>query len=453
MKRILSISLMLSCFSLLTAFTQLNKLKTLAENTWMIVDTTGILFHGHTAYSGGAYDRTHHQFLIFGGGHTDGFYNDVLALDISAMTWKSMYPTDSSSAYACGNFSSSTPGMLLSSGLPASRHTYDMLDFIDHLGKMIMWSGPTYSNIWSCPGETTPADTWLYSWATNQWEYKNTSRQAQPSGEASCGEYDPVGKLYYAINKDNYFYPVFWSYNPDTDKWTKLATFSDSGSGIVMPSLGGMLTADKKRQRLWAWPNCYDIPTGKWIHFTTAGGPSTGLADAYDEANDVMVAVRGTTVYVYHISGNQWETLNPSNAPDAGSAYGRFFYDPVDNVFMLVTGSGNRAQTWAYRYKGNSSSASQSAPRTLAPTAAMTAYPNPFTTLTAINIKGLHATGKMGIYNLQGQLVKAVAVEKNRERFVWDGKDNQDRSLTPGIYTARISSAEENVSLKLLLNR
>ncbi len=130
----------------------------------MVLDSAGIQFDGQAAYSGGTYDRTNHQFLIFGGGHWDGWKNDVLALDIATAKWKSMYTPD-----------------------PASRHTWDMIDFIDHLGKMIIWSGATYSGIWSCPDNTLPADTWLYDPRSNKWEYKNTARTPQPSDDGGSG--------------------------------------------------------------------------------------------------------------------------------------------------------------------------------------------------------------------------------------------------------------------------
>ncbi len=328
------------------------KLTALAENTWMILDSTGIQFDGHTAYSGGTYDRTNHQFLIFGGGHWDGWKNDVLAFDIATAKWKSMYTPDPASSYNCGNVNSTTPGMLLNSRMPASRHTWDMIDFIDHLGTMIIWSGATYSGIWECPGNTLPADTWLYDYRTNKWEYKNKARGPQPADEGGKGAYDPIGKLYWSLARDTTYQSELWNYNADTDKWTLVIPKGD------IP-WGGMMIVDRKRQILHAYPDFYDIKANQWSTMTNtpsglSGGPYDYVA-SYDEANDVLVHVSSNgKVFVYDIARNQWETLSPPGTPsiDGDGTWGRFFYDPVDNVHLFVKPVDYRARTWAYRYKG-----------------------------------------------------------------------------------------------------
>jgi hypothetical protein len=180
-------------------------------NTWVVVQEGGIALDGRTAYSGGAYDRVDHQFLVFGGGHWDGSRNDVLALDVATLTWRDLYATDPADAYTCANVSAGQPGMLLSSMLPASRHTYDQIDFVDHLGLLIMWSGPTYSGIWECEGQTIPEDTWLFDYVANTWRYANAARGPQPATEAAVGAYDPVSRRYFAIDRDAYYEARFWS--------------------------------------------------------------------------------------------------------------------------------------------------------------------------------------------------------------------------------------------------
>lgn len=408
------------------------KLTSIPDNTWRLIDTVGIQFYGHAAYSGGAYDRTHHQFLIFGGGHGDGFNNDVLALDISSMTWKSMYPTDPAGAYTCGNVSSSTPGMLLSSGLPASRHTYDQIDFIDHLGKMIIWSGPTYSALWSCPGQLMPADTWLYSWATNQWEYKNTSRQAQPSGESGCGGYDPVGKLYYTLHNIGGCWGQLFSYDADLDKWTSL---SPSGPEFVL--CGRMMTVDRKRQRLWLYPLYYDIKLNTVVQVSASGAPSAGLAESYDEANDVLVFYKDQQIYAYHTDQNQWELLSPANAPDPGHGpYGRFFYDPVDNVFLLIKWNGCCAQTWAYCYKRTPTPA-EAMPARLAP--AITLSPNPAGSTVTVNLPS--GANNLGLYDIRGKMTGKT------------GRTFDVSDLAEGLYIVKVKTNGATHSARLMVER
>ncbi len=49
---------------------------------------------GILAYSGWAYDDTHHSMLLFGGGHGDGNQNHVIKLDIAKGEWSYMYKSD-----------------------------------------------------------------------------------------------------------------------------------------------------------------------------------------------------------------------------------------------------------------------------------------------------------------------------------------------------------------------
>jgi hypothetical protein len=332
------------------------KLRNLPDNTWMILDSAGIQLSGHFAYSGGAYDRTNHKFLVFGGGHWDGWQNNVLCFDIAADTWNSMYTPDPSSDYTCSNVNTAIPGMLLNRGRPASRHTYDMIEFMDHIGKMVMWSGPTYSSLWSCPGNTMPADTWLYDWATNTWEYKNASRTAQPSGEAMCGVYNPVNHLYYAFNNTD-----FYTYNAATDAWTKLPTSTGTKPGGYDHSMVGN-RAGTKYYLFDGQMRVYTVQTNSWSG--TSGAPSaTNDNPSYDENwNDVLcLGSSATKIHVFHTATLTWEVLTPSGPVPAMDdiCYGRFFYDPVDSVHLYMAQVNYRARTYAYRYKRGAPSAAE----------------------------------------------------------------------------------------------
>jgi hypothetical protein len=442
--------ILLLCACAAFSFTQNPKLLNLPENTWMILDTTGIQFDGHTAYSGGTYDRTNHQFLLWGGGHTDGWKNDVLAFDVANNTWKSMYTPTPEASYNCGNVNTTTPGMLLAEHMPASRHTWDGVEFMDHLGKMIAWSQATYSGIWSCPGNTLPADTWLYDYATNQWEYKNAARGTQPAGEGGAGAYDPIGKLYYAMDKDAYYYPRLWSYNAGTDSWKLVATYSDSPGTVVKPALPSddNIITDRKRQVLYLYPKYYDIKNNQWFTMTgTPGGLPAGgygMLNSYDEANDALVFVRGSSVYVYHIAQNSWETLSPAGIPAFTREYGRFFYDPVDNVHLLVLMVNYHARTYAYRYKGNSGSAAEIRYASVS-RPVVSADPNPFRGSTRISIPGAGRNAHFKIYNLRGEMVKDLGAKRGSE-ITWEAGNDP-----AGVYLIRDAVGSGTVIGKIFL--
>jgi hypothetical protein len=327
------------------------KLADLPANTWTLLDEAGIELDGHFAYSGGSYDRNQHQFLVFGGGHWDGWRNDVLAFDIPTATWRQMYQPTSADDYTCSNVNATTPGMLLSSSMPASRHSYDQIQFLEHIGKTIVWSGPTYSSIWTCPGNTMPEDTWFYDAGINSWEYRNTARGPQPSGEAMSGAYDPIGKKYYA-------YPNvgMWVYDDMSDQWSDLAPTGESPGSYDLISV-----IDRKRQRIYRMEDAelyvYDILANTWRNTNATGEPPSDpeFSLSFDERRDVLLAVSNDTYWAYDILSNQWISgaVAGGRGGDVTSSrhvYERFFYDPVDEVHLLITQVDYRAQTWAYRF-------------------------------------------------------------------------------------------------------
>lgn len=315
----------------------------LGANEWLLLSEGGITFEGHAAYSGGTYDSRHHQFLVFGGGHWDGWRNDVLAFDIANGTWSTLTEPDPAADYSCSNVDDATPGMLLSAMRPASRHTYDQIDFIDHAGQMLIWSGPTYSSIWECDGQTLPADTWLFDPARATWEYRNVSASPQPSGESHCGGYDPVGETYYAMRAGE-----LWAYDVDSDVWTLLAP-DGAPTGATNSRV---ITVDTQRQQLWMRPDVYDIATNTWSASSAAGAPPATLSEAYDSLNDRLLVRNGTQIFAYDPQAQSWETRDPINPVESAGGsgagpYGRFFFDPVDGVVIYIDIDAN---VWAYRY-------------------------------------------------------------------------------------------------------
>lgn len=107
------------------------------------------------------------------------------------------------------------------------------------------------------------------------------------------------------------------------------------------------MIVDRKRQILHQYPNFYDIKANQWSTLkNTPSGLSdeySGFASSYDEVNDALVHVSDGKVFVYHIDRDEWETLSPSGTPsiDGSGTFGRFFYDPVDNVHLFIERAGN----------------------------------------------------------------------------------------------------------------
>ena len=330
------------------------KLENIADNTWIKLHDYGIEIHGHFAYSGGAYDRKRHQFLAFGGGHNDGWMNDVLRLNLADDTWQSMYEPTGQGAYNCDNVNNDTPGMLLEDGKPASRHTYDQMGFIESIGKVIMWSGNTYVGIWDCPGNLEPVDTWLYDFDANDWEYRNLSREPQPQRSARTGAYDPVSEKYWGYANGR-----MWTYDPDTDLWTQETTTAGPRE------YDGNLVADRKG-KLWLggphpdgnsgpYVSSFDTTTRVWTQHSPIPDGAVARFPSYDEAHGVLLFFheQTATLSAYHTETGEWETFEAQGEYPSryGRPYGRWFYDPVGNAHTLIVAENYHASVYAYRYK------------------------------------------------------------------------------------------------------
>jgi len=82
----------------------------------------------------------------------------------------------------------------------------------------------------------------------------------------------------------------------------------------------------------------------------------------------------------------------------------------------------------------------------------LSAYPNPFNSSTIIKYPN-NEGGELEIYNLIGQLVKALRISLTSGQIVWDGTDNQNNSVPSGVYFARIKATGIGSGAKLLLLR
>ena len=75
-------------------------------------------------------------------------------------------------------------------------------------------------------------------------------------------------------------------------------------------------------------------------------------------------------------------------------------------------------------------------------------YPNPFSTSTTISFSAtdLHGLPLINIYNIRGQLVKTLIPMTNDKcpmtSIVWDGKDENGKQLSSGIYFYRITAGD-----------
>lgn len=83
-------------------------------------------------------------------------------------------------------------------------------------------------------------------------------------------------------------------------------------------------------------------------------------------------------------------------------------------------------------------------------------YPNPFnpSTTIAFDVRDVNREYTLNIYNVKGQTVKTLFsgnLTSGHHTMVWDGKDDNGRSVATGVYYYRLSDGKNTESNKMLL--
>jgi len=78
------------------------------------------------------------------------------------------------------------------------------------------------------------------------------------------------------------------------------------------------------------------------------------------------------------------------------------------------------------------------------------AYPNPFNSSVLINYSNLKG-GEIGIYDIQGKLIRTFALEGSENgKITWDATDENDLSVSSGVYFIRARTAQGYASRKVV---
>ena len=92
---------------------------------------------------------------------------------------------------------------------------------------------------------------------------------------------------------------------------------------------------------------------------------------------------------------------------------------------------------------------------TVAPVTRISIYPNPFNPSTTIAFSTITTREvELSLYNLKGQKVRNLfqgKLNSGEHKLIWDGKDNNGRTVSSGIYFAKIQAGSSTQIRKMLL--
>ena len=289
-------------------------------------------------WSGGIADTARDRLIVWGGGHNGYYGNELYALDLAALQFLRL--TDPSPPAS----SDSTCPEELSDGTPNSRHTYNGLAEIPHLGRMWAFGGSM-----ACGPGNFGDDTWLLDLASLAWTRADPASGPNPAPRPGvAADYDPNTQKLFLHDTGTLF-----RYDPDTLVYEMLGeeTIDYHLTGVIDPTRELFILFGGNQVRAWDISATSNFQMQVWDDMVTG---CDAIRDtvypglAYDSVQDRIVGwAGGDTAYVFDVDARSCTAVThpggPGPQPEAGT-HGRFRYFPEYNVFAVV----NDWQTNAY---------------------------------------------------------------------------------------------------------
>lgn len=327
------------------------------------------------AWSGAAYDHGRDRMLVWGGGHSDSFYNNIFAFDLGDMQWSrltEMRPGTLGDTppkgfkdirpESCGYYPSGEALEFADEDLkgayldPEVCHRDDIAAQLDpqqprsshSYGKPVYM--PTVDEFFYLGGAYYPsAQTWSpwgfrYSFASESW-----SESAPRSGGPGRGmaAIDAAGDVWYATDAGG----LFMRYRPVDDAWDTFGTLNSDVRGVG--------DIDRVRNQFWIVQDTgreplvrgFDLGDNEklnsadpYIDIATSGDlPPQGnrVGFVYADGMDAFAAWSGgRDVHLLDPESRVWTRYtgdgDEPTAPASNGTYGRWRYSITRKVFVLV---------------------------------------------------------------------------------------------------------------------
>lgn len=295
------------------------------------------------AWSGGIADVARNRLIIWGGGHTDYYGNEVYALNVSDQT---MVRLNDPGPILSPNAENAS---VLADGTPNSRPTYNGLAYIAHADRMFAFSGSLASN-----SGNSDDRTWTLDLSSMQWRAMDPVKGDKPkSAVGVVSDYDPNTRSVFLHDTSGFF-----QYTYETNAYVHLSDFAIDyhNSAVIDPKrklffiIGGQAPntpnsnviqvvdisrGSKYALQNWKTSGCGPLPS--------AGYPGV----AYDPVPDRIVGwAGGNTVYIFNPDTKSCTTSSTPDGPGApqnNGTSGRFRYFPAIDGFVLVNDANENA--------------------------------------------------------------------------------------------------------------
>jgi hypothetical protein len=338
----------------------------LPDNTWKLMKPRGDSFNHPKTEVGLVYDEGIGGVIYFGG-CSQGYCNNVWIYHVGSNTWKEVLPW--------------VKGKEEDTGKPIGQCGYGAV-YNSDLGLYFKHRGGS-STADGRGGRGRDSNTWTLDTRSLTWCRVATGpHEGATSGWP--GTYCCYGLVYDRDAKVALLYGGLegeaknvWAFDFKDKKWTRRTPRTgppplflhsmvyDSVNKVTLLFGGqtGGYSDGKTLNETWA----YSYKKNTWEKRNPAKAPpARAQAQAcFDSVNGVMIVFGGhASVYprraegrtfadtwVYDYKADTWTEMKPRNFPAASTTVRFMAFDPVNNVAVNVVNAGNRKQTWVYRFQ------------------------------------------------------------------------------------------------------
>src|SRR5262245_37215090 len=169
------------------------------------------------AWNSAALDTKRNRLLVTGGGHLDYAGNEIYAFDFATLRWSRIWGPTPNDQIPAGH---GACDLAYGDGNPSARHTYDGLEYLPTVDKLLLIGGSRWGCGWSS------RDVWLFDLETLTW-----SRRADAGIPPALGfktGFDERSGLFFVNASDSTH--SLWSYDPRTEVWKNVGGQPTAGT-------------------------------------------------------------------------------------------------------------------------------------------------------------------------------------------------------------------------------
>ncbi len=309
------------------------------------------------AWSGAVWDDANRAMYIWGGGHGDYMGNEIYKVDISLETGVKTTRITDPDIWPPGTFGrcvDEVPG----TNNPVARHTYGNMAFLpatsSGLGSDKIW---IHGGSLSCGSGGFGSDDWMFDLSAKTWA-KLSPTGTKPGAIILFAAYHPGNnKIYMTGTEISASNAYFYSYDPATNNWRRLAAFNPWLIKGQTSKRNATIVGDYYYfiggGGLWKI-NVNGVPSYQYQVVSTTGATEIESAPApgitYDSKRNLLVAWHGSSstpadlqsIYTLNLSTLVWtKTTVTANAPTYNGpnngTWGRFAYSSKMDCYVAVS--------------------------------------------------------------------------------------------------------------------